>query len=104
MMLESMRSLEGAPTMAIEGTFAGSHLRAGAGPEKTRGGRGLMIDEMPEKRGRRAADLLKVGQLTVHSERDGALHTISVQGELDLANADDLERELIRVERTDAQS
>lgn len=64
-----------------------------------------MIDEAPERRGSpRAAGLLRVGQLTVRSERDGVLHTISVDGELDLANADDLERELVRVEGTDALS
>jgi anti-sigma B factor antagonist len=64
-----------------------------------------MIEEAPEQRcGPRAADLLQVGQLTVCSERDGMLHTIRVQGELDLATADELERELIRVEGTDALS
>jgi anti-anti-sigma factor len=42
--------------------------------------------------------------LTVHSERDGVVHTISVRGELDVANADDVERELVRVEGTDARS
>jgi anti-anti-sigma factor len=64
-----------------------------------------MIEDVPEQRcGVRAADLLKVGQLTVRSEREGVLHTIHVQGELDLATADELERELIRVEGTDALS
>lgn len=63
------------------------------------------IDGTPERRDRqRTADLLRVGQLAVCSERDGVLHTISVQGELDLANADVLEHELIRVEGTDALS
>ena len=63
------------------------------------------IDETPDRRGsQRAADLQKAGQLTVRSERDSVLHTISVQGELDLANADVLERELVRVEGTDALS
>jgi anti-anti-sigma factor len=64
-----------------------------------------MIEDVPEQpRGVRAADLLKIGQLTVRSERDGVLHTIQVQGELDLATADELERELMRVEGTDALS
>ncbi len=64
-----------------------------------------MIDEAPERRGSpRAAGLLKVGQLTVRSERDGVLHTIGVEGELDLATAADLQRELIRVEGSDALS
>ncbi|HEV7806214.1 MAG TPA: hypothetical protein VGO80_10365 [Solirubrobacteraceae bacterium] len=43
-----------------------------------------------------------VGQLTVRSDRDGVLHTIRVEGELDLADAEDLE--LRRVERMDALS
>ena len=91
--------------MAIEGTFAGSHSRAGAGPAGRAEDCGLMIDEAPKQlHSVRAADLLNVGQLTVRSERDGVLHTISVQGELDLANAADLERELIRVEGGDALS
>lgn len=64
-----------------------------------------MIDGTPERRGsQRAADLRRVGQLTVCSERDGVLHTISVQGELDLATADVLERELVCVEDSDALS
>lgn len=40
----------------------------------------------------------------MRSERDSVAHTISVQGELDLANADELERELVRVEGTDVLS
>ncbi len=64
-----------------------------------------MIDETPERHvTQRAAELLKVGRLVVCSERDGVLHTISVRGELDLATADVLERELVRVEATDALS
>jgi anti-anti-sigma factor len=46
----------------------------------------------------------EVGKLMVHSEREGDLHTIYVRGELDLATAEDLERELIKVEDTDALS
>jgi anti-anti-sigma factor len=45
-----------------------------------------------------------VGQLTVRSERDGVMHTIRAEGELDLATAEDLERELRRVESSDALS
>jgi anti-sigma B factor antagonist len=64
-----------------------------------------MRDGAPEGRdGLRAADLLRVGRLSVRSDRDGVLHTIRVEGELDLATAEDLERELVRVEGTDAQS
>jgi anti-anti-sigma factor len=40
----------------------------------------------------------------MHSERHGVLHTIRVEGELDLATAEQLERELVRVEGSDALS
>ena len=62
-----------------------------------------MSNEVPEQRGSlRGADVWSVGRLTVHSERDGVLHIIRLEGELDLATADELERELLRVESTDA--
>jgi anti-anti-sigma factor len=57
-----------------------------------------------ERDGLRTANFFAVGKLTLHSEREGDLHTIHVQGELDLATAGDLERELIKVEDTDALS
>ena len=41
-----------------------------------------------------------LGQLSLRSERDGEIHTISVAGELDLSNAADVEQELVAVERT----
>lgn len=64
-----------------------------------------MSDEGPEQRGdRRRADAWSVGKLTVHSERDGILHTVRLEGELDLATAGQLERELLRVEGSDARS
>ena len=64
-----------------------------------------MSDKLPERRGSlRGADVYHVGRLTVHSERDGVLHTIRVEGELDLATAEQLERELARVESSDALS
>lgn len=52
----------------------------------------------------RAAEILKLGELTISSEREGDVHIISPRGELDLATADKLERELEAVEATDAQS
>jgi anti-anti-sigma factor len=62
-----------------------------------------MSNEVPEQRGSlRDADVWSVGRLTLHSERDGVLHIIRLEGELDLATADELERELLRVESTDA--
>ena len=64
-----------------------------------------MTDEAPEQRGSlRAADAPNVGRLTLHSARDGVLHIIRLEGELDLATAGELERELLRVESTDALS
>jgi anti-sigma B factor antagonist len=61
--------------------------------------------EAPERSdGLRPADVVTFGQLTVHSDRDGVVHTICVEGELDLATAADLERELTRAEDSDAQS
>jgi anti-anti-sigma factor len=64
-----------------------------------------MTDETAEQRDRsRAAELFELGQLTVRSERDGVVHTISLSGELDLATSGEVERELERVEATDAES
>ncbi|HTN24858.1 MAG TPA: STAS domain-containing protein [Solirubrobacteraceae bacterium] len=64
-----------------------------------------MSDEVSEQRGSlRGADAWSVGRLTVRSQRDGVLHTIRLEGELDLATADELERELLRVEGSDARS
>ena len=44
----------------------------------------------------------ELGQFVMRSRRDGATHTIALGGELDLANAGDVERELVGVEATDA--
>lgn len=44
------------------------------------------------------------GELLVSSWRDGDVHTIALAGELDLATAERVERELRRVESTDARS
>jgi anti-sigma B factor antagonist len=44
------------------------------------------------------------GELRLTSERDGDAHVIAVSGELDLANGNELQRELLRVEATDARS
>jgi anti-anti-sigma factor len=52
----------------------------------------------------RAAQLSKLGELTVSSEREGDVHTICLSGELDLATADGVARELARVEASDARS
>jgi anti-anti-sigma factor len=56
-----------------------------------------------EQNGRsRAKRLIGLGELTVRSDRDGDVHTICLTGELDLASAADVQRELERVEATDA--
>jgi anti-anti-sigma factor len=50
----------------------------------------------------RAEQILRLATLSMVSEREGDIHAIELTGELDLANAPDLERELRRVESTDA--
>jgi anti-anti-sigma factor len=44
------------------------------------------------------------GQLEISSQREGDVHVIAPTGELDLATADELEQELLRVEATDAEA
>jgi anti-sigma B factor antagonist len=48
--------------------------------------------------------LTRPGELEMTSEREGDMHVIALAGELDLANARELEQELLRVEATDAQA
>ncbi len=52
----------------------------------------------------RGEQLLGLGELTISSDREGDVHTICPVGELDLATADELQRELERVEATDVES
>jgi anti-sigma B factor antagonist len=64
-----------------------------------------MIDEMIQSRGSlRAQQMVKLGRLRMTSEREGALHTIFLSGELDLATAEGVQRELERVETTDVEA
>jgi anti-anti-sigma factor len=42
------------------------------------------------------------GELTMRSECERDRHTITISGEIDVANAGDVEQELVRVEATDA--
>ncbi|MEA2222627.1 MAG: anti-sigma factor antagonist [Solirubrobacteraceae bacterium] len=51
-----------------------------------------------------AEQVIELGVLTLRSRRKGGAHTIALSGELDLATADDVQRELERVEATDAAS
>jgi anti-anti-sigma factor len=51
-----------------------------------------------------AAQVIEFGALKISSERDSDVYAISVSGELDLATAGSLQRELERVEASDARS
>ena len=57
-----------------------------------------------EQRFARAEFIAALGGLKMHSERHGDVHTISLDGELDLVTHRDVERELRIVEETDATS
>lgn len=61
-----------------------------------------MTTDASEREPLRAAHVMRFGQLTMNSERDADLHTIELIGELDLANAPEVEEEFKRVEATDA--
>ncbi len=49
-----------------------------------------------------ALQVIALGDFSLTSQRDGGTHSIRLFGELDLATADTLEKELLRVEATDA--
>jgi anti-sigma B factor antagonist len=51
-----------------------------------------------------AASLIELGALSMRSAREGDVHTVALFGELDLAVAPQVQRELDRVDRTDAES
>lgn len=64
-----------------------------------------MTDDVTEQREpSRAEQFFDLGELTVHSRREGEIHTIALTGELDVATAEAVQRELERVEATDAAS
>jgi anti-anti-sigma factor len=64
-----------------------------------------MIDDVTEQRKpSRAEMLIDLGTLSMRSEREGDVHTLRLFGELDLATAADVQRELEHVEATDAES
>jgi anti-sigma B factor antagonist len=49
-------------------------------------------------------EIVELGRLHIHSEREGDIHAIALRGEFDLAYAGEVERELKRVEASDARS
>jgi anti-sigma B factor antagonist len=52
----------------------------------------------------RARELIELGGFSLTSDREGDVHCICLFGELDLATADAVEKELLRVEATDADA
>jgi len=50
----------------------------------------------------RAQQIVTLGELSMSSVRDADTHTIGLRGEMDIANAGEVEKELLRVEATDA--
>ena len=52
----------------------------------------------------RAERFIELGQLTLRSEREGDVHTITLVGEMDLSNAAEVERELRHAEATDVST
>jgi anti-anti-sigma factor len=64
-----------------------------------------MTDDVTEQREpSRAEILVGLGTLSMRSEREGDVHTLRLSGELDLATAAEVQRELEHVEATDAES
>jgi anti-anti-sigma factor len=58
----------------------------------------------PGRGGTRAEQMLELGELSMRSQREGAVHTIGLVGEIDIATAAHVEQELLRAEATDATS
>ena len=63
-----------------------------------------MIDAVSHRDPLRAHQLIKLGEFALTSEREGAVHSICLFGELDLATADAVQEELTRVEASDASA
>ncbi len=65
----------------------------------------LAVPELDDRRGRSRAELIaSLGGLSMRSELRGGTHTIALDGELDIATHRDVDRELRRVEETDADT
>jgi anti-anti-sigma factor len=67
-------------------------------------GKGLTVTKEAEDNRARYEEIVELGRLHIHSERDGDVHAIALRGEFDLAHAREVEQELKRVEATDARS
>ncbi|MFP5362686.1 MAG: STAS domain-containing protein [Thermoleophilia bacterium] len=63
-----------------------------------------MIDDPSPDNVSRADELVDLGHLRMRSERSGDEHVIGLFGELDLAGADRVEEELLRIESSDVRS
>ena len=61
-------------------------------------------DTSPQPDWMQPGSVIELGELTIRSVREGAVHIVALTGELDLATADEVEKELARVEATDAES
>jgi anti-anti-sigma factor len=62
----------------------------------------MTVGPVSQRTPARAEHIVTLGVLSMRSERDGDVHTITLSGEIDLSNAADVERELMSVEATDA--
>lgn len=63
-----------------------------------------MIDDPSPHNVSRANELVDLGHLRMRSERKGDEQVIGLFGELDLASADRVEEELLRIESSDVRS
>ena len=63
-----------------------------------------MVDAVSHREPLRAHEVIKLGDLTLTSDREGAVHSICLFGELDLATATTVQDELMRVEASNADS
>ncbi|HWI07592.1 MAG TPA: STAS domain-containing protein [Solirubrobacteraceae bacterium] len=61
-------------------------------------------DTSAQRDGFDAGELIELGELTIRSVREGAVHTVALTRELDLLTADEVDRQLVRAEATDAES
>ncbi len=63
-----------------------------------------MTHRTDHRQASRAEEAVHLGRLAMRSERERDVHTVHLAGELDLANGQDVEDELLRVEATDVPS